>query len=68
MVDVSMCGAGAASKVGYMNGSGGATPLCHVGTFSGDMLLLSLLFTYFSSYSAMHATDGTDGTVRGPLF
>ena len=35
MVDVSMCGAGAAPKVGYMNGSGGATPLCHVGTFSG---------------------------------
>ena len=35
MVDVSMCGAGAAPKVGYMNGSDGATPLCHVGTFSG---------------------------------
>ena len=35
MVDVSMCGAGAAPKVGYMNGSGGATPLCHMGTFSG---------------------------------
>ena len=35
VVDVSMCGAGAAPKVGYMNGSGGATPLCHVGTFSG---------------------------------
>ena len=35
MVDVSMCGVGAALKVGYMNGSGGATPLCHMGTFSG---------------------------------
>ena len=35
VVDVSMCGAGAAPKVGNMNGSGGATPLCHVGTFSG---------------------------------
>ena len=35
VVDVSMCGAGSASKVGYMNGSGGATPLCHMGTFSG---------------------------------
>ena len=35
MVDVSMCLAGAASKVGYMNGSDGATPLCHVGTFFG---------------------------------
>ena len=34
MVAVSMCGAGAASKVGYMNGSDGAAPLCHVGTFS----------------------------------
>ena len=48
MVDVSMCGAGAAPKVGYMNGSGGATPLCHVGTFSGayfdcrDSLLIPL--------------------------
>ena len=35
VVDVGMCGAGAAPKVGYMNGSDGATPLCHVGTFSG---------------------------------
>ena len=35
VVDVSMCGAGAALKVGYMNGSKGAMPLCHVGTFSG---------------------------------
>ena len=35
VIDVSMCGASAAPKVGYMNGSGGATPPCHVGTFSG---------------------------------
>ena len=35
VVDVSMCEAGAAPKVGYMNGSDGATPLCQVGTFSG---------------------------------
>ena len=35
VIDVSMCGAGVAPKVGYMNGSGGTTPLCHVGTFSG---------------------------------
>ena len=35
VVDVGMCGAGATPKVGYMNGSDGATPLCHVGTFSG---------------------------------
>ena len=34
VVDVSMCGAVVASKVGYMNGSDGATPICHVGTFS----------------------------------
>ena len=34
-VDVSTCRAGAAPKVGYMNRSGGATPPCHVGTFSG---------------------------------
>ena len=35
VVDVSMCGASATPKVGYMNGSGGATPLCHMGIFSG---------------------------------
>ena len=36
VVDVSMCRAGAAPKVGpTKNGSGGATPSCHVGTFSG---------------------------------
>ena len=35
MVDVSMWGAGAAPKVGYMNGSDGVKPLCHVSTFSG---------------------------------
>ena len=35
MVNAGMCGAGAASKIGYMNGSDGDTPLCHVGTFSG---------------------------------
>ena len=34
MVDVSMCGAVVAPKVGYMNGSDGATPLCNLGTFS----------------------------------
>ena len=28
-------GAGIAPKLGYMNGSDGATPLCHVGIFSG---------------------------------
>ena len=33
VVDVSMCGVGTALKIGYMNGSGGATPLCHMGTF-----------------------------------
>ena len=35
VVDVVMYGAGAALKVGYMNGSDSAAPLCHVGTFSG---------------------------------
>ena len=35
VVDISICGAGVAPKVGYMNGSGGTAPLCHVGTFSG---------------------------------
>ena len=35
LVDVSMCGTGAAPKVGSINISGGATPLFHVGTFSG---------------------------------
>ena len=35
VVDVSMCGAGAASKVRYMNESDGAAPLFHVGIFLG---------------------------------
>ena len=30
-----MCGASVAPKVGYLKGSDDATPLCHVGTFSG---------------------------------
>ena len=34
-VGVGIYGAGAAPKVGYPNGSDGAAPLCHVGTFSG---------------------------------
>ena len=34
VVDVSMCGVGATPIVGYMNKSGGATPPCHVSTFS----------------------------------
>ena len=35
VVGVSMYRAGAAPKVGYTNGSDEATPLCHVGIFSG---------------------------------
>ena len=35
VVDVSMCRAGAAPKVGYINRSDSATPLWHVGSFSG---------------------------------
>ena len=35
VVDVCMCRASAAPKVGYMNKSDGVAPLCHVGTFSG---------------------------------
>ena len=35
VVDAGMYGAGAALKVGYMNENDGATPLCHVGIFSG---------------------------------
>ena len=34
-VNAGMCGVGTAPKVGYMNGSDGATPLCHVGMFLG---------------------------------
>ena len=34
-VDGSMCRAGAAPRVRYMNGSGGATSPCHKGTFLG---------------------------------
>ena len=33
-VDGSMCGAGAAPRVGYMNGSCDVILLCHVGIFS----------------------------------
>ena len=35
VVDAGMYGVGAAPKVGYTNGKGGATTLCHVGIFSG---------------------------------
>ena len=35
MVGAGMHGAGAAPKVGYMNGSDGATPLSHVGILLG---------------------------------
>ena len=35
VVDVSMCRVGVTPKVGYMNGSGGDMPPCHVGTFLG---------------------------------
>ena len=67
VVDVNMCGAGAAPKVEYMNESGGAMPLCHVGTFSGALLQLSSLSIDFSLYLAMHAIDGTTGMAWGPL-
>ena len=42
VVDVSMCRAGAALKVGSMYGSGGAMPLFHVGTFLGTYPALSI--------------------------
>ena len=35
VVNAGMCRVGAVPNVGYMNGSDGATSLCHVGTFSG---------------------------------
>ena len=35
VVDAGMYRVSASPKVGYMNGSDGATPLCHAGTFSG---------------------------------
>ena len=35
VVDAGMYRASAAPKVGYTNGSDGATPLCHMGMFSG---------------------------------
>ena len=35
MVDAGMYGADAASNVGYTNENDGATPLCHMGIFSG---------------------------------
>ena len=47
VVDVSMYRAGANPKVGYVNGSDGAAPLCHVGTFFGacSFCLRSLLIS-----------------------
>ena len=65
VVDVSMCGAGVAPKVGYMHGSGGTAPLFHVGTISGACSDCRLLSTDFSLYSVMHATDRMAGTARG---
>ena len=43
-----MYGAGVAPKVGYTNENDGATPLCHVGTFSGACsdCLRSLLISF----------------------
>ena len=35
VVDAGMYGAGGAPKVRYMNKNDGATPLCHMGNFSG---------------------------------
>ena len=35
VVGAGIYGAGAAPKVGYLNGSDGAAPPCHVGMFSG---------------------------------
>ena len=35
VVGAGMYGASATPKVGYTNGSDGATPLCHMGIFSG---------------------------------
>ena len=67
VVGARMYGAGVASNVGYTNGSDGATPPCHEGIFSGDLLQLSFLFAKFSPYSARHATDGTAGMAWGPL-
>ena len=64
VVDVGMCGAGAAPKVGYMNGSDGAMPLCHVGIFSRacSNCLRSLLIS-FRTQRCMPLTER-----RGGLF
>ena len=67
VVDVSMCGADVAPKVGYMNGSDGATPLCRLGTFSGACFDYHRSFLISLSYLAMHATNGMAGTARRPL-
>ena len=67
VVGVGMYGAGAAPKVGYTKGSDGATPLCHVGIFSGacfvchNSLLNSLL-----TWRGIPLTDRLEW--RGGLF
>ena len=67
VVGADMYGAGAASKVGYMNGSDGATPLYHVGIFSGACsdCRLSLL-SFLRTRRRMSLTDRLER--RGGLF
>ena len=67
VVDVSMCGAGATPKVGYMNRSGGAKALCHVGTFSGACFnCRRSLMNYLRTRRCMPLTERLER--RGGLF
>ena len=67
MVGVRMYGAGATPKVEYTNESDGATPLCHVGIFSGACsdCRLSLL-NFLRTRQGMPLTDRLE--LRGALF
>ena len=67
VVGADMYGAGASPKVGYTNGSDSATPLCHVGIFSGACsgCRLSLLNS-LCTRRGMQLTDRLER--RGGLF
>ena len=59
VVGAGMYGAGATPKVGYTNESDGATPLCHVGIFSGACFDCSL-----SLLNSLHTRRGMPLTDR----
>ena len=67
VVGAAIYGAGAAPKVGYTNGSDGATAPLPRGYIFKGLLRLSPISTKFSPYSASYAVDESVGTAWGPL-